>query len=190
MKKIAILVFYSLWLMACGGSSTTNESQDAEQDIDQVEPVAENVRPADQTISGQLQFTLGEDTYQFDTFNKMKTDFLLADESVTMILTLPDKKRIVSLVVKDEGIYDKPLQTYSMETGKGSGITFQGFASGNALNAAISNGGEITLEKFDPDNLLVAGSFKGEVKENMEDSMPFEGRFEITFSNKDDYRMK
>lgn len=190
MKKIVVLLFYSLWLMACGGSGTTNESQGTEQDNDQEEQVAENVRPADQTISGQLQFTMGENTYQFDTFNKMKTDFLLADESVTIILTLPDKKRVVSLVVKDDAIYDSPLKTYSMETGQGSGITFQGFSSGNELNSAISSAGEITLEKFDLENLEVAGSFKGTAKENMADEITFEGSFEIIFSNMDDYRTK
>lgn len=190
MKRIVLLVFYSLWLMACGGSGTTNESQETEKETEAAPASDSNFRPADQTINGQLEFTLGDNTYQFDAFNKMKTDFLLADESVTMILTLPDKKRVVSLVVKDEGIYETPLQTYSMETGKGSGITFQGFSSGNPLNSALSTSGEITLVKFDLDDLQVAGSFKGEAKENMENSLPFEGSFEIVFSNKDDYRMK
>ncbi len=98
--------------------------------------------------------------------------------------------RIVSLVVKDDAIYKSPLKTYALETGKGSGITFQGFVSNNPLNAVISNEGKISLENFDMDKLAVAASFKGEAKGNMKNTIFFEGSFEITFSNMDDYRTK
>ena len=184
-----LLVVLFLVLTSCSSDKQQNEDLDYQDNEEiQYDDEPESVRPADQTIAGNLQFSIGQKTFQFESFNKMKTDFLLSDKGVTVVLTLPDKKKAVSFIIDEPAIFESPMATYSLEKGSGSGITFQGFTSDDPLNNYLSRSGEITLTQFDLDGLNLAGTFEGKAVDKRGELIPFKGSFDVTFSNLEDYR--